>query len=95
VGKIQLVNVEYFNYFGNVITNGSICTHEIISRIAMAKSLQQEEGSFYKQIGLKFKEETSSYIWNITLYGAETWTFQKEDQKHLRCFKMDTGEGWR
>jgi hypothetical protein len=35
------------------------------------------------------------YIWSKGLYGAETWTFQKVDQKYLGCFKMDVGEGWR
>ena len=34
----QLENVEYFNYFGNIITNEARCTREIRSRIAIAKA---------------------------------------------------------
>jgi hypothetical protein len=34
----QLENVEYFNYLGSMITNDATCTHEIKSRIAMAKA---------------------------------------------------------
>jgi len=28
------------------------------------------------------------YIWNIALYGAETWTLLAGDQKHLESFEM-------
>jgi len=28
------------------------------------------------------------YIWNIALYGAETWTLRAVDQKHLESFEM-------
>ena len=29
-----------------------------------------------------------SYIWSIASYGAETWTLQAVDQKHLKSFEM-------
>jgi hypothetical protein len=28
------------------------------------------------------------YIWNIAVYGAETWSFRAVDQKHLEWFEM-------
>jgi hypothetical protein len=28
------------------------------------------------------------YVWNIALYGAETWTLRAVDQKHLESFEM-------
>jgi hypothetical protein len=28
------------------------------------------------------------YIWSIALYGAETWTLQAVDEKHLESFDM-------
>jgi hypothetical protein len=28
------------------------------------------------------------YIWSIALYGAETWTLRKTDQKYLENFEM-------
>jgi hypothetical protein len=28
------------------------------------------------------------YIWNIALYGAETWTLTKVDQQYLESFEM-------
>jgi hypothetical protein len=38
IDQKQLENVEYFNYLGSLITNGARCTHEIKSRIALAKA---------------------------------------------------------
>jgi hypothetical protein len=40
---------------------------------------------FHQLKGLKFKEETS---WSIALYGADTWTLRKVDQKYLESFEM-------
>jgi len=37
IDQTQLENVEYFSYWGSIITNVARCTHEIQSRIAMAK----------------------------------------------------------
>jgi len=28
------------------------------------------------------------YVWNIDLYGVETWTLRETDQKHLESFEM-------
>jgi len=34
------------------------------------------------------KKLVKCYIWNIALYGAETWTPRAVDQKHLESFEM-------
>ena len=39
------------------------------------------------------KKPVKCYIWSIALYGAETWTFEKVDQKYLRVLKCSVGEG--
>jgi hypothetical protein len=28
------------------------------------------------------------YVWNIALYGAETWALKKVEQKYLESFEM-------
>ena len=28
------------------------------------------------------------FVWSIVLYGAETWTLRKSDQKRLEAFEM-------
>src|SRR5215470_11221874 len=34
------------------------------------------------------KKLVKCYIWNIALYGAETWTLRKVDQKYVESFEM-------
>jgi hypothetical protein len=34
------------------------------------------------------KKLVKCYIWNVALYGAETWTLRAVDQKHLESFEM-------
>jgi len=47
------------------------------------------DDSYHQQIQFKFKEETNKcYCWSIALYGAETWTLWKADQKYLESFEM-------
>jgi hypothetical protein len=54
--------MEYFNYLGSMITTNARCTHEIESRIVMAKTASTKESSFHQQIALKFKEEISKVL---------------------------------
>jgi hypothetical protein len=37
------------------------------------------------------KKLVKCYIWSIALYGAETWTLRKVDQKYLESFEMGCG----
>jgi len=34
------------------------------------------------------KKPVMCYIWRIALYGAESWTFKRIDQKYLESFEM-------
>jgi hypothetical protein len=34
------------------------------------------------------KKLVNCYIWSIALYGAETWTLRKVEQKYLESFEM-------
>ena len=34
------------------------------------------------------KRLVKSLVWSVALYGAETWSLRKEDEKRLEAFKM-------
>jgi hypothetical protein len=81
--------VEEFNYLGSMIRNDARCTQEIKARIAMAKAAFNEEDSLHQQIRLRAKEETSEVLHlDIALYGVETWTLRKLDQKYVENSEM-------
>jgi hypothetical protein len=41
------------------------------------------------------KELVKCHIWSIDLYGGETWTVRKVDQKYLESLKCGAGAGWK
>jgi hypothetical protein len=88
IGQKQLENVEYFSCLGSVITNGAICTREIKPRIAWQKQ-HSTIRLFTNKLDLNLRKKLMKCcIWNIALYGAETWILRKVDQKYLESFEM-------
>jgi hypothetical protein len=77
------------NYFGRIITNDERCTCEIKSKIAITKAaFQQKNNIFTKLLHLNLRKKLyKCYIWTA-LYGAESWTRWKADQKYLKSFEM-------
>jgi hypothetical protein len=73
-----------------MIANDARCTREIKSRIAMAEAaFDKKKTLFTTKIDLNLRKIlVKCYIWSIVLYGAETWTLQKVDQKYLENFEM-------
>jgi hypothetical protein len=71
-----------------MITNGARCTHEIKSRMAMAKAaFYKKKILFTSKLDLNLRKKlVKCYIWSTALYGAETWTLRKTDQEYLETF---------
>jgi hypothetical protein len=89
IDEKQLENVEYLNYFDSMMTNDARCTREIKCSIAMAKTAFNKKTVFTSKLDLNLRKKlVKCYIWSITLYGAETWTLRKVDQKYLESFEM-------
>jgi hypothetical protein len=60
-----------------------------MARIAMAKSAFNKKTLFISKSDLELRKKlVKCYIRSIALYGAETWTLQKLDQKYLESFEM-------
>jgi hypothetical protein len=90
IDRKQLENEEYFNYLGSMITNDSICTREIKSRIGMAKgTFNKKKTSFTSKMDLSLRQKLiKCYSWSIALCGGEIWTLWKVEQKYLENFEM-------
>jgi hypothetical protein len=56
----------------------------------MAKAtFNKKRALFTSTLDLEMRKKlVKCYVWSIAFYGAETWTLQKLDQKHLESFKM-------
>jgi hypothetical protein len=63
---------------------------EAKSRIVMAKaSFSKKKTLLNSKLDLNvWRKLVKCYIWSVALYGAETWTLLKVDQKYLESFEM-------
>ena len=72
-----------------MLTEDGRCMCEIKFRIAMAKAAFNKKKLFTSKLDLNLRKRlVRCYVWSIALYGAETWTLQATDQKHLESFEM-------
>ena len=85
IDEKQQENLESLNYLGSMVKNNARYKHEITSRIsqhpARTKLISPANWTLREKLVL-------GYICNITLYGAETWTLRKVDQKYLKSLDM-------
>jgi hypothetical protein len=88
-------NAENFNYLGCSITKDVGCSHEMKSRITMAKTeLNKKKVLLTSKLNFNVRKKPAKrYIWRTDLYRAETWTLRKVNQKYLRSFEMLLEDG--
>jgi hypothetical protein len=84
IDKEQMEYVKYFNYLCRMITCDARCTRETKSRIAIAKeTFNNMKTLFTSKLDLNLRKKlVKCYIWSIALYGGETWTLRKMEQKY-------------
>ena len=73
-----------------MLTRDGYCTREIKMRIVIAKEVFNRKISlFTSKLNTELREElVRGYVWSIALYGSETWTLRKLEQKYLESFEM-------
>jgi hypothetical protein len=72
-----------------MLTNDGRCMCEIKSRIAMEKAALNKKTLFTSKLDLNLRKKlVKFYIWNMALYGAETWTLRAANHKYLESFEM-------
>jgi len=52
-------------------------------------TFNKKKNLFTSTLALNLRKKlVKCYIWNMALYGAETWTLRAADQKYLERFEM-------
>jgi hypothetical protein len=73
----------FYKCLGSIITSNTRRTRKIKYRIYMANvAFKRKKTLFITKLDLNLRKKLMKcYIWSIKLYGAETWTLRKVDQK--------------
>lgn len=80
--------VNSFQYIGSILTNDGRCSKEIRTRLALVKTaFGKERRLLTGNLKLILKKRLVK-IWNVTLYGAETWTINAADKRKLESIEM-------
>ncbi len=90
IDGIQLDQVKEFCYLGSIVTEDMKCDKEISRRIAIGKEAFSRRKELMKRnfnMNLR-KRLVKTLIWPVALYGSETWTIKKQDEKRLQAFEM-------
>lgn len=90
IGQATISQVSAFKYLGSTITEDLRCHQEVKTRIAIAKEAFNRKrrllcGKLDKDLR---KRLGKCFVWSVALYGAETWTLRREDEKRLEAFEM-------
>ena len=66
------------------------CCQEVKQRIAMAKEpFNRKRSDFYGPLENELRKRlVKCFVWSVVLYGAETWTLRRNEQKQLEGFEM-------
>lgn len=78
------------NNLGSMLTEDRCSTREIISKINQVKCAIQSKKIMFisKNIVIKVRINLlMAFVWNITLYGSDTWIIGKAEEKRLLAFE--------
>lgn len=91
IDKTPLENVKDFKYLGSVKANDGSCTKDIKTRIGMAKGRMIQLNNIWKDHSIPLDLKTKilkCLVWPVMLYGCESWTQRKEDDRKIEAAEM-------
>ena len=82
--------MDSFKYLGCNISSNLICCLEVKQRIAIAKeAFNMKRSIFCGPLEKELRKRiVKFFVWSVALYGAETWTVGRNEQKQLEAFEM-------
>ena len=85
-----LKQVPTFQYLGSIITEDRKNKEDIIQRIKEAKVMFNNKKQLLcsNNLSLEMKKKLiKSCIWSVALYGSETWTLGKNEERFVNAFE--------
>ena len=90
VDGIHIEQEHELQYLGSVLSEDAYCSKKIKRRFAMGKAaFNQRKELMCKGLNMDLRKRIMKVlVWSVVLYGSETWTKRKEDEKRLEAFEM-------
>ena len=90
IKDVFVEQVDSFKYFGCNISSNMNCYQEVKQRVAMTKEAFNRKISIFcgpleKELS---KRLMKFFVWSLALYGEQTWTLQRNEQKRMEEFEM-------
>ena len=82
-------STDCFTYLGSDIHSSERSTPEILRSIGLASNIFDRLANVWKRTGLSLQTKIRLYnalVISILLYGSETWTLLKADERRLEAF---------
>ena len=82
--------VDSFKYLGCHVSSNLNCCQEVMQKIAMAKeAFNRKRSIFCRPLEKELRKRlVKCFVWIVALYGAETLTLRRNEQKGLEAFEM-------
>ena len=87
----KLDQISHFKYLGSLIDSNCDITIEIKARLGAARSALSSLHQFWKHRSLNKSTKLRllhALVWQIALYGCESWTLKKSNVSRLHAFEM-------
>ena len=83
--------VDSFKFLGSKVTTNGDSSTDIRARIAMGRSTTTNLGNVWRSPAINIHTKVrlaKALVWSVALYGCESWTLKKEDERRLEAFEM-------
>lgn len=83
--------VEEFKFLGSYVTSQGDSATEVRRRLGAARTAASKLSNVWKSKDLSTRTKVrlaKSLVWSVALYGCESWTMKKEDERRLSAFEM-------
>ena len=91
INGVSLENVDHFKYLGSIKMADGTCNKDITTRIGMAKQKMTQLSNVWKDRSIPIQLKIrilECLVWPVALYGCETWTMRKKDEKRIEAAEM-------
>ena len=82
--------VSSFPYLGSLITDDAECTKDIRGRLAKGLGIGAKL-KIWQNHGIHISTKIhpmKALVWPVAMYGCESWTLKKDDEKRISAFEM-------